>query len=146
MFANSSTTPEKKMQIRHSMLAAYVAAASLAGASAQAAPAPVIAKASVQENAALMAALRAPHASEGLDADHGYVLAREHPGPAGTRVARLHHTYKGVRVLGSDSVRAAPTRARSTSIPSSMRARPSTAWCAPTRRWDCSATRPARNW
>jgi len=92
------------MQIRHSMLAAYLAVTSVWGGSAQAAPLPVLGKASVQENAALMTALRAPHASVGLDADHGYVLAKEHPGADGTRVARLHHTYKGVRVLGSDSV------------------------------------------
>ncbi|HEU4777311.1 MAG TPA: M4 family metallopeptidase, partial [Telluria sp.] len=103
------------------MLAAYVAVASLAGGSAQAGTAPAIAKASVQENAALMAALRVPHASEGLDADHGYVLAKEHPGPAGTRVARLHHTYKGVRVLGSDSVVTTDARGAIVAIAASER-------------------------
>ena len=109
------------MQIRQSMLAAYVAVASLSGASAQAAAAPPLANASVQERAALLAALLAPHTNQGLDADHGYVLAKEHPGPAGTRVARLHHTYKGVRVLGSDSVVTTDARGGILSMASSDR-------------------------
>jgi len=92
------------MKIRKSMLAASIAAISLAGAATGATQsmmaAPVV-KATPQQSAALVAALLAPHATEGLDGDHGYVLAREHPGQAGTKISRLHHTFKGVRVLGS---------------------------------------------
>ncbi|MFB9240337.1 M4 family metallopeptidase [Massilia antarctica] len=111
MFANVPCHLEKKMKIRKSMIAASILAASLAGAYAAAANggpqtmmAPPFARASPQESAALVASLRALHGNQGLDSDHGYVLAKEHPGQAGTRIARLHHTYKGVRVLGSDSV------------------------------------------
>jgi len=62
------------------------------------------ASASPQDSASLVSALVARHGNQGLDVDHGYVLTKEHRGPAGTRIARFDHTYKGVRVLGSDSV------------------------------------------
>jgi Zn-dependent metalloprotease len=54
--------------------------------------------------AALAAMLRAGHVKQGLDADHGYVVERHHPGIDGTRITRLAHTYKGVRVFQSESV------------------------------------------
>jgi hypothetical protein len=47
------------------------------------------------EHAALLAKVRAANDKRGLDQDHGYALASEHPGVAGTRITRLHHTYKG---------------------------------------------------
>jgi Zn-dependent metalloprotease len=56
------------------------------------------------DHAALVGKLAAAHAKRGLDQDHGYALAGEHPGAAGTKVTRLHHTYKGVRVFQSESV------------------------------------------
>lgn len=99
------------MKHRKPMLVASLAATILASAyatpangGARAMMAPPFVKASPQESIALVAALLAPHGNQGLDGDHGYLLAKEHPGPAGTRIARLHHTYKGLRVLGSDSV------------------------------------------
>jgi Zn-dependent metalloprotease len=60
----------------------------------------------------LMAAARdaAPSLIEQLTAAHGqpapFALALDniHPGVAGTRVARLHHTYRGVRIWQSESV------------------------------------------
>ncbi|WP_028105105.1 M4 family metallopeptidase [Pseudoduganella violaceinigra] len=99
------------MKLRKSMLAVSLAAANLALGHASAAtstpqftiPQSFI-KASPQENAALTAALVARHGNEGLDGDHGYLLTKEHPGPAGSRISRFSHTYKGLRVLGSDSV------------------------------------------
>jgi Zn-dependent metalloprotease len=63
---------------------------------------PVAAAAS--EHAALVAKLNNGNAKRGLDADHGYVVENDHPGQAGTRITRLAHTYKGVRVFESDSV------------------------------------------
>jgi Zn-dependent metalloprotease len=93
------------------MLVASFAVAHLAGGYAAAATggpqammAAPFAKASAQESAALVAELRTRQGNWDLDGDHGYALAKQHPGPAGTRIARLHHTYKGVRVLGSDAV------------------------------------------
>jgi Zn-dependent metalloprotease len=49
-------------------------------------------------------ALAAQGAARGLDADHGFVVSRQHPGSDGTVVTRADHTYKGVRIFGSDSV------------------------------------------
>jgi Zn-dependent metalloprotease len=98
------------MKLRKSILAVSLAVASLTAGIAAATNtnsimmAQPFVRASAQENAALVTALRAPHPNLGLDGDHSYVLSRQHPGQAGTRVARLHHTYKGVRVLGSESV------------------------------------------
>jgi len=112
------------MKIRKSMLAASIAAISLAGAATgatQSMMAAPVAKATPQQSAALVAALLAPHATEGLDGDHGYLLAREHPGQAGTRISRLHHTYKGVRVLGSESVVVSDARANILSVSASER-------------------------
>lgn len=99
------------MKLRKSMFAVSLAAAGItcgyataANSATQAMMAPPFPKASPHESTALVTALLAPHANQGFDSDHGYVLAKEHPGHAGTRIARLQHTYKGVRVLGSDSV------------------------------------------
>lgn len=93
------------------MLAASIAAANLAGAYAvaatgdpQAMMAAPFSKSSTQQAALLVAELLVRQGNQDVDGDHGYQLAKEHPGQDGTRIARLHHTYKGVRVLGSDSV------------------------------------------
>lgn len=59
---------------------------------------------SPQAGASLIARLAAQRASHGLDADHHFALRNEHPGMEGTRVTRADHTYKGVRVFGSESV------------------------------------------
>ncbi|MDQ1813244.1 M4 family metallopeptidase [Massilia sp. CCM 9210] len=54
--------------------------------------------------AALVGQLAAQRARHGLDADHHFLLASQHPGLQGSTVVRAHHTYKGVRVFGSESV------------------------------------------
>jgi Zn-dependent metalloprotease len=54
--------------------------------------------------AALVAQLTAQRAARGLDADHGFAVAGQHPGVQGTQVVHIAHTYKGVRVFGSESV------------------------------------------
>lgn len=51
-----------------------------------------------------MAELSARRHVNGLDADHQYSLASAHPGSAGFQVIRAAHTYKGVRIFGSESV------------------------------------------
>ena len=43
-------------------------------------------------------------AAQARPAPFGLALDTIHPGVAGTRVARLHHTYRGVRIWQSDSV------------------------------------------
>ena len=56
------------------------------------------------ERAALVARLAAANDKRNLDQLHGYALSSEHPGFAGTRITRLQHTYKGVRVFESETV------------------------------------------
>jgi Zn-dependent metalloprotease len=48
--------------------------------------------------------LAAGRTAKGLDQNHGFALAQQHPGVAGTQVVRARHTYKGVPVFGSESV------------------------------------------
>ncbi|HZX26231.1 MAG TPA: M4 family metallopeptidase [Telluria sp.] len=55
-------------------------------------------------DAELIARLAAGRAALGLDPDHGYRVARHHPGVEGTSVVRLAHTYKGVPIFGSETV------------------------------------------
>ena len=57
-----------------------------------------------QAATALVSKLAAQRSLQGLDADHGYIVTNQHPGVEGTTVARASHTYKGVRVFGSESV------------------------------------------
>ncbi|MDB5910193.1 MAG: bacillolysin family protein, partial [Massilia sp.] len=54
--------------------------------------------------ASLIGKLKAAADKRGLDIDHGYWVAAEHPGVAGTKISRVAHTYKGVRVFHSESV------------------------------------------
>jgi Zn-dependent metalloprotease len=71
--------------------------ASLSTMSAPVAPTP-------QSRATLLAQLEARRAERGLDARHGFAIVAQHPGVRGTQVARVAHTFKGVRVFGSESV------------------------------------------
>jgi len=57
-----------------------------------------------QSRAALLAQLEARRAERGLDARHGFAIVAQHPGVQGTQVTRVAHTFKGVRVFGSESV------------------------------------------
>jgi Zn-dependent metalloprotease len=55
-------------------------------------------------HAALVAKLNAAQDKRGLDQNHGHSVVSEHPGYAGTKISRLNHTYKGVRIFQSESV------------------------------------------
>ncbi|MBC7684657.1 MAG: M4 family metallopeptidase [Bdellovibrionales bacterium] len=57
-----------------------------------------------QQAASLVARLAASRADKGLDNDHGFAIAAEHPGVEGTKITRADHTYKGVRVFQSESI------------------------------------------
>jgi hypothetical protein len=59
---------------------------------------------SVSATAALVSKLTQGRAARGLDNDHGFAVAQQHPGIQGTQVVRAAHTYKGLRVFGSESV------------------------------------------
>ena len=94
------------MKLTNSVLAAAIAVAALdVLAASQQAPrmaAPAIRPA--QADAQLLADLAEQRPALGLDADHGYRVSHHHPGAEGTMVVRIDHTYKGVRVFGSESL------------------------------------------
>ncbi len=94
------------MNIRTSLLLASLGALPLIAAGPLAA-APMMSGPGVQAPqaaAALLAQLASRRAMLGLDADHAFALAALHPGVQGTQVLRADHTYKGLRVFGSESV------------------------------------------
>jgi Zn-dependent metalloprotease len=59
---------------------------------------------SAQEKARLVSTLNGERGKYGLDADHGYAIASQHPGEQGRAISRLNHTYKGVRIFESETV------------------------------------------
>jgi Zn-dependent metalloprotease len=96
------------MNLRKTLLAASIAAA--VPMVANAAPistqmmAPPVSLASPQESASLVAKLATRDSSKGLSAEHSFKVASQHPGENGTKITRADHTYKGLRVFGSESV------------------------------------------
>ena len=94
------------MNIRQTLLAASIGALPLMASTALVA-APLMngpVAAAPHTAAALVAQLTAQRNAHGLDKDHHFVLASQHPGVQGTQVSRVAHTYKGVKVFGSESV------------------------------------------
>ena len=94
------------MMMRKTLLAAIAGALPLLAA-AQALPARFMmngpAVLAPQAAAAALAQLGARPAAT-LNADHALRFASQHPGEQGTFVLRADHTYKGVRVFGSETV------------------------------------------
>jgi Zn-dependent metalloprotease len=89
-------------------IAAYIAAAAMAttagaqpGIQMMAAP---IAPPSPQESAGLVSKLTALERSRGIPSDHSFRISGQHPGVAGHKITRAQHTFKGLRVFGSESV------------------------------------------
>lgn len=79
---------------------AVVPPAGAAGPASMSAPVAV----TPQVHAALQAQLDDRRAARGLDVRHGYALISQHPGTAGTQIARVVHTFKGVPIFGFDAV------------------------------------------
>lgn len=59
---------------------------------------------SAKTKASVLGQLAGQRQAKGLDPDHHYKLTAQHPGANGTQVLRAAHTYKGLRVFGSESV------------------------------------------
>ena len=57
-----------------------------------------------QERASLVARLTALDAHQGLTNDYSFRISSQHPGVTGQKITRAQHTYKGLRVLGSETV------------------------------------------
>lgn len=94
------------MKLRTCLLAAPLGVL-IASACAAAVPTPMMSAPQVQSavaTAALVAKLGQARAARGLDDDHGFTVGLQHPGLQGTQVVRAAHTYKGLRVFGSESV------------------------------------------
>ena len=96
------------MNFRKTILAASIAVVPLFLASAAFAAGPMMAapaaQASPQERASLVAKLAATRSAHGLDQNHGFAVAAQHPGASGQKITRAAHTFKGVRVWQSESV------------------------------------------
>ena len=95
------------MKIRKTSLAALLGALPLLALASANAAVPLMNGPAVQSPQALstlIGELGARRAQRGLDGDHQFAVASQHPGPSGTQVVRADHTYKGVRVFGSESV------------------------------------------
>ena len=97
------------MNQRKTLLAASVVAAlSLPAPNAARAAGPLMAApvnlASPQETAGLVAKLTALDARRGIGSDNSFRIASQHPGVVGEKIVRAQHTYKGLRVFGSESV------------------------------------------
>ena len=99
------------MNLRLSIIAAAIAALPALHADAQTRgvlPESLMAAPVEPMNAAAKANLEnrlaARRAAAGLDDEHGYKITVQHPGEAGTRITRAQHTFKGLRIFGSDSV------------------------------------------
>lgn len=56
------------------------------------------------DNDAPIAQLMAERGRNGLDSRHGFALRTRHPGAEGATVSRIDHTFRGVRIFGSESV------------------------------------------
>ena len=96
------------MNLRKTLLAASIAAIPMmlmaqAQAGNQLMAAPTV-QLSPQETSGLVAKLSAKRAALGLNADNGFAVAPAHPGVNGTKISRAQHTFKGLRVFGSESV------------------------------------------
>lgn len=59
---------------------------------------------SAKLTSSILAQLVAQRQAKGLDTDHHYRVTAQHPGANGTQILRAAHTWKGLRVFGSDSV------------------------------------------
>ena len=103
----SSTDPGVTMNHRKKLIAAALAGFPLMPCNAAMAAAPMMGSpllAAPAQPAELVIGMADANDKRGLDRDHGHVVASRHPGVAGTRITRLQHTYKGVRVFQSETV------------------------------------------
>jgi Zn-dependent metalloprotease len=86
----------------HKVLIAVILAATRAAYAAPTMGDPV--SFSAQDTARLVSTLNGERGKHGLDSDHGFAVASQHPGEPGKAISRLNHTYKGVRIFASESV------------------------------------------
>jgi len=93
------------MNLHKTLLAACIAmaASTTAQAAIQLMAAPITPP-SPQERAGLVSKLTALERSRGVPAEYSFRISSQHPGVAGQKITRAQHTFKGLRVFGSESV------------------------------------------
>ena len=97
------------MNLRQTLLTASVAAAlpmltpCVAHAAGPLMAAPV-SLASAQESAGLVVQLASRDAQRGVTGDNSLRVSGQHPGVVGEKITRVQHTFKGLRVFGSEAV------------------------------------------
>ncbi|MGO4380437.1 M4 family metallopeptidase [Pseudoduganella sp. RAF19] len=96
------------MKLQKSILAAAIAALPFACAFAQALPDSLMSAPGQAltdaDKANILDKLNNRRGAAGLDSDHSYKITSQHPGTHGQRITRAAHTWRGLRVFGSDSV------------------------------------------
>jgi Zn-dependent metalloprotease len=99
---------EDQMKLHTPLFAACIATAALAPTTATQAAvqmmAAPVAPPSPQESAGLVSKLTALERARGLAPDYSFRISGQHPGVAGQKITRAQHTYKGLRVFGSEAV------------------------------------------
>ena len=90
------------MNLRKTLLAASIAAMPLMVTTPAAAATPVAAV--TPQDQSLLATLAQRDTQRGLGSDNNFRLANQHPGADGQKITRVQHTYKGLRVFGSEEV------------------------------------------
>ena len=95
------------MILRKTLLAASIAAVLPVLASSTACANPLmgapVTLSSPQEKAALVSRIATTDSAR-PGADFSFVITSQHPGEDGTKISRAQHTYRGLRVFGSESV------------------------------------------
>jgi Zn-dependent metalloprotease len=95
------------MNLRKTLLAASIAAFPLMLCGEALAAGPMMGEPTLQspqQNASLLSRLASQRSAHGLDARFNFVLANQHPGVQGTLISRADHTFRGVRIFGSESI------------------------------------------
>ena len=90
------------MNLRKTLLAAAIAAMPLMVTTPVSAAEPAVAV--TPQDKTLLAKLAERDARLGLGADSNFRIANQHPGADGQKITRVQHTYKGLRVFGSEEV------------------------------------------
>ncbi|MFC0167092.1 M4 family metallopeptidase [Pseudoduganella danionis] len=93
--------------------------------------APPVTTLSPQQSSNLLTQLTAMDAARGLAPELSVRLSSQHPGAAGQKIVRTQHTYKGLRIFGSESVVVTDTAGTIVSVASTDRRAVSTGGLAP---------------
>lgn len=92
------------MNFRKTLIAACLAAITSCAMASEPMMADFKGPSSPQENSTLLSNLLAKHRDLGLNQQHGLSLAKQHPGSKGGAISRVHHTFDGIRIWGSESI------------------------------------------